>query len=73
MFFTGNVVIAFYSIACIGGIVTGVVASMELQGWNFGVAESAATVVMIGFSVDYVVHLANHYLESAADGRFQRI
>lgn len=37
---------------------------MEMNGWELGVAESIAIVILIGMSVDYVVHLANHYVES---------
>ena len=37
-----------------------------------GVAESIGTILVIGFSVDYVVHLAAHYVHSAAPGRFAR-
>jgi len=68
-----NVVIAIYSIVSICGIVISVVCVMELNGWEFGVAESIAVVVLIGFSVDYVVHLANHYVESAFTKRDRRI
>ena len=37
-----------------------------------GVAESIGTIMVIGFSVDYVVHLAAHYIHSATFTRFQR-
>ena len=37
-----------------------------------GVAESIGTIMVIGFSVDYVVHLAAHYVHSAAITRFPR-
>ena len=37
-----------------------------------GVAESIGTILVIGFSVDYVVHLAAHYIHSSLDERFPR-
>merc|ERR1712059_201843 len=37
-----------------------------------GVAESIGTILVIGFSVDYVVHIAAHYIRSAAPRRFER-
>ena len=43
------------------------------MGWEFGVAESIAVVILIGFSVDYVVHLANHYVEAPYKDRKRRI
>ena len=45
---------------------------MELMGWKFGVSESVAIVIVIGFSVDYVVHLANAFLESNGGIRSER-
>merc|ERR1712038_1858733 len=43
------------------------------MGWSFGVLESISVILVIGFSVDYVVHLANSYLESIAETRFERL
>jgi len=33
------------------------------MGWYFGVVESFTVVIIIGFSVDYVVHIGHAYLE----------
>lgn len=38
-----------------------------------GIAESITIVILIGFSVDYVVHLANHYVESSYSDRNTRM
>jgi len=46
---------------------------MEIIGWTLGVIESIAIVILIGFSVDYAVHLANHYVESVYEDRFRRM
>ena len=70
---TLNVIISIFSITCIALIVISVVAMMELLGWEFGVAESLAVVILIGFSVDYVVHLANHYVEAPYKEKKKRI
>lgn len=32
-----------------------------------------AIVILIGFSVDYVVHLANHYIESVYEDKYRRM
>lgn len=45
---------------------------MVLSGWELGVPESVATVISIGFSVDYVVHLATHYVHSPFYDRFDK-
>jgi predicted RND superfamily exporter protein len=70
---TLNIVIAIYATLSISGIVVSVIAIMELFGWTLGVIESIAIVILIGFSVDYAVHLANHYVESVYDDRFRRM
>ena len=70
---TMNIIISIFSITCIALIVISVVAIMELLGWEFGVAESIAVVILIGFSVDYVVHLANHFVEAPYKERKKRI
>lgn len=63
---TTNIVIAFYSTLTIAGIVLSVVSTMTHRGWELGVAESIAVVILVGFSVDYVVHLGNSYVEAGS-------
>lgn len=67
-----NLIISFYSVLCIGGIVVSVVSIIEMVGWELGVSESVAIVILIGLSVDYVVHLANHYVECTYEDRFRK-
>ena len=70
---TLNWIISLYSLIGIVSVNACVLAIMELNGWEFGLAESSACVIIIGFSVDYVVHLGNHYVRSVYAGRHQRI
>ena len=42
-------------------------------GWPLGSSESTACVVCIGFAVDYVVHLAAHFIHSKQYNRFHRM
>lgn len=67
-----NILVSLYSVLSISCIVACVVAVMELSGWSLGITESIAVVVLIGMSVDYVVHLANHYVESSYDDKYSR-
>jgi predicted RND superfamily exporter protein len=46
---------------------------MYSQGWEIGVSESLSMVMMIGFSVDYVVHLSADYMHSAHKSRHDRM
>ena len=54
-------------------IITSVMAIMVFLGWELGVAESMGIVILIGFSVDYVVHLSSHYIHSPFLKRGQRM
>ena len=69
---TRNVLISLYAIKSVAFIVLCVVAVMVLQGWQLGVSESIAMVIIIGFSVDYVVHLAAHYDHCPATNRYDK-
>jgi protein dispatched 1 len=73
LFSTLNIMIALYSILSIGGIVVSAISVMEMSGWTLGIIESIAMVILIGFSVDYVVHLANHYVESVYEDRYRKM
>ncbi len=70
---TCNIVIALYAIIGIGSVIVSVVGVMVFLGWELGMSESIAMVMLIGFSVDYVVHLANHYSESYSTNRHRRM
>ena len=70
---TNNWIMALFATFDIIGVIMCELAVMSILGWQFGVAESVAVVVMIGFSVDYVVHLANAYLECPSPHRHDRV
>jgi|AntAceMinimDraft_1070359.scaffolds.fasta_scaffold01814_2 hypothetical protein len=71
---TGNLVLALYSTGTIAGIVTTVIGigAGGIRQWDLGTTEAIASVIVIGFSVDYCVHLANAYIENDATGRETR-
>lgn len=71
---TDNLYLAFYAVVCIAGIVAAVLgAGQHFMGWSLGVAESISAVIVIGFSVDYVVHLGHMYAESESNDRESRM
>jgi len=72
LFATGNWIITLYAVHCVGFICAAEMALQHLNGYEMGVSESIGTIMVIGFSVDYVVHLAAHYVHSAALTRFPR-
>ena len=70
---TLNIIVAIYATISVAGIIICVIGVMQLSGWEFGITESISCVILIGFSVDYVVHLAAHYCHSTYDNRFDRM
>lgn len=70
---TGNILISVLAIVSVGTVIVSVVAIMVFQGWELGVSESVAVVIMIGLAVDYVVHLAADYKHSVKPTRGEKI
>jgi predicted RND superfamily exporter protein len=63
---TRNIVVSLVAITSVIGIVASVMGFCKwAMGWGLGIAESIASVIVIGFSVDYVVHLAHMYVTAA--------
>merc|ERR1740138_1946272 len=50
--------IAAFVVTCIVAMAGG---SMVLMGWQMGIIESIAVIIIIGISVDYSVHIAHAY------------
>ena len=72
LFSTMNVIVSLYCTLSLTGIIASAVALMQMLGWELGTVESIAMVVLIGLSVDYVVHLAIHYVGSVYPDRRRR-
>lgn len=69
----GNLRIAAFATISIVGIVSTVLGLCQsVFGWDLGVAESIAAVIVIGFSVDYVCHLSHPYAHAASPYRKER-
>jgi len=70
---TGNVIQAVLASLTIGLIIINVLAVVAYNGWELGSAESVGVVVCVGFAVDYVVHLAAHFIHSKHSDRNTRV
>jgi predicted RND superfamily exporter protein len=64
LFATFNTIVSLFAIISIIFIVASVLGVVQMNGYDLGVAESIAGIIVIGFSVDYVVHLAHMYMEA---------
>ena len=62
---TQNVIITLYSLLCILTILVVTVAGVVSMGWNLGFLEGICLVILIGLSVDYVVHIGHAYAHAA--------
>jgi len=70
---TQNILQAIISLFCVAVVIVSVLCVMYMQGWEIGISESLSMVIMIGFSVDYVVHLSADYGHSAYDSRNKKM
>jgi len=71
---TRNILLALYAVSAVGFIVLGVLGfCRSAMGWDLGIAEAVAGVIVIGYSVDYVVHLAHIYCEATHHGISTRV
>lgn len=56
---THNIFVTLYSVFIIACVISSVMGVIQLIGWKLGIAESLATDFFVGFSVDYIVHVAH--------------
>ena len=70
---TMNLIVSCLSILTILFALCCVVGSVVLRGWQLGMAESLSMMILTGFAVDYVVHLAHAYMESRKASRVERV
>ena len=69
---TRNLITAFYAILTIAFIIVSVLGFCAAAlGYALGVVETIAAVCVIGFSVDYTVHLAHMYHECPTTDRVE--
>ncbi|CAM9894150.1 unnamed protein product, partial [Discosporangium mesarthrocarpum] len=69
---TGNWIVSVMATITISSMVGGVVTFTVLNGWKLGVLEAVLFVMVVGFSVDYTIHLSDSYLESHHKTRGER-
>jgi len=61
LLFTGNFRISILAIITISSIVITMFAFFKLMNWNFGIIEAVSVTILVGFSVDYCLHIAESY------------
>lgn len=69
---TGNFIVALLAALSIGLIIINVLAMVIYNDWQLGSSECVGVVICVGFAVDYVVHLASHFVHSRHQDRYTR-
>ena len=64
---TGNLAITLYSLVVIACILGSVVACVVGMGWTLGFLEGICFTILIGLSVDFVIHIGVAYHEVAEE------
>merc|ERR1719502_2647789 len=69
---TTNIILASSALATIAMILLTVLALMTASGWEIGEIEATCLIILAGFAIDYVVHLAHAYNSSTLPTRAER-
>ncbi len=70
---TTNVYVGFLATIIIAVITSSVLGIIPLIGWKLGVLESLNLTLVVGLAVDYVVHLAEGYMELTRENRLVKV
>jgi len=70
---TGNVIVSTIALLTIFLVIVSVLGTTTWIGWQLGDIESICLMILAGFAVDYVVHLAHAYMESGSYTRMERV
>jgi hypothetical protein len=68
LFFTRNMRIALIATLVIGCIVVAVVGCIYIYGWKMDTFEAVCITILVGFSIDYTVHLGVAYVGHGPEG-----
>jgi len=72
LFATMNWILATLAIFNVCMIVITIFGFIQVSGWGLGILESICCVLVVGFSVDFTIHLVDTYAESFEHTRFAK-
>lgn len=70
---TTNIIVGLMATITIAMVTGGVLGMIPILGWDLGVFESLNLTLVVGLAVDYVVHLADGYMELDGEDRKTRV
>lgn len=59
----GNILVTVVATTCMFCVTACILGMMFVVGWELGTIESISATILVGLSVDYVVHIAQAYVE----------
>lgn len=66
---TQNIINTVFAILSVGMVIISILGVYYAKDYEFGMNESLAIVVLIGFAVDYIIHYSAEYMHSMEDNR----
>ena len=73
MIVTRNIITSLVSIFIVAVIIMSMMAFLVWDGQQLGMEQSISIVMLIGFAVDYVLHLATDFMHSAGETRHDKM
>ena len=70
--FTGNAVVALIALLCLISIIASVHGIFTMMGWTLGIVEAVSITILVGMSVDFILHLAEAFTKSPFHARGDR-
>jgi protein dispatched 1 len=70
---TQNIINAILAIFSVSMVIFSIMGYFYLRDYPLGTIESLAVVVLIGFSVDYIIHFSAEYMHSKEDTRDKKM
>ena len=70
---TTNVIVGILATLIIAMVTCSVLGIITMIGWKLGVLESLNLTLVVGLAVDYVVHLAEGYMELEGEDRLTKV
>lgn len=66
---TRNIINSVLAIFSVSMVIFSIMGYYYIRDWPLGTTESLAVVVLIGFSVDYIIHYSAEYMHSKEETR----
>lgn len=70
--FTRSLIISYTALYCLAGMVITLLGLMKICGLSFGAVSALALALVLGMSVDYIIHIAHAFKNTLLPQRFHK-